>query len=184
MRALYSHEVKRVLTSTFYARTADVVAPDLLGTFLVRQEGSVRKALMITETEAYDGFEDKASHAARGRTARTETMYGNPGRWYVYLIYGMHNMLNIVTGQKDYPSAVLIRGVADIDGPGKLTRSLSIHREFNGKTASKKNDLWIEDRGVAMRAADILRTPRIGVDYAGEWARRPLRFVIKKGGVL
>lgn len=132
---------------------------------------------MITETEAYDGFEDLASHAAKGRTNRTEVMYGEPGRWYVYLIYGMYDMLNIVTGPVDYPSAVLIRGVSGIDGPGKLTRSLRISRAQNAMPAKKESGLWIEARGIVITPSEIQTTPRIGVAYAKEWAEKPWRFV-------
>lgn len=135
---------------------------------------------MITEVEAYDGFDDKASHAAKGKTKRTEVMYGPPGRWYVYFIYGMYEMLNIVTGKDGYPSAVLIRGVEGIDGPGKLTRELGITRAFNTKPATMGNGLWIEDRGITIPKSGMSATPRIGVAYAGKWARKKWRFVIKK----
>lgn len=168
--------MRRVVRPDFFARTADVVAPDLLGKFLVRD----RAAYLITETEAYDGFEDKASHASRGRTKRTEVMFGRPGHWYVYLIYGMHEMLNIVTGPESYPSAVLIRAVEGIEGPGKLTRALGITRSLNGRLATRATGLWIEDRGVAIASADIVSAPRVGVGYAGEWAEKEWRFTIQK----
>lgn len=168
--------MRRVLKEKFFSRTADIVAPDLLGKFLCTK----KQCFLITEVEAYDGFDDLASHAARGRTTRTEVMYGPPGCWYVYLIYGMYEMLNIVTGAKGYPSAVLIRAVEGLDGPGKLTRDLKITRAYNAKFASKKNRLWIEDRGVVISKKDISLTPRIGVAYAKEWAGVPWRFVLKK----
>jgi len=171
--------MRRVLRQDFFARTADVVAPELLGKYLVRSQGGSERALMITEAEAYDGFDDLASHAAKGKTLRTEVMYGKPGHWYVYLIYGMYEMLNIVTGKTDYPSAVLIRGAEGLDGPGKLTRELSITRALNAKPATKWNGLWIEDRGIFIPKNNIIATPRIGVAYAGEWAKKPWRFVMK-----
>jgi DNA-3-methyladenine glycosylase len=170
--------VARILKQDFFARTADLVAPDLLGKFLVREARGVRTALMITETEAYDGFADRASHASRGRTKRTDVMFGKAGHWYVYFIYGMYEMLNIVTGDEGYPSAVLIRGVAGIDGPGRLTRALRITRALNTEPATTRSGLWIEDRGVSVTAGSIMATPRIGVSYAGEWAEKEWRFVL------
>lgn len=133
---------------------------------------------MIIETEAYDGFEDKASHASRGETPRNKVMFGEAGVWYVYFVYGMHHMLNIVTGAKGYPSAVLIRGVEGISGPARLTKALGIDRAMNEQKAERKSGLWIEDRGVIVPKNRIERTPRIGVAYAGEeWAEKPWRFV-------
>ena len=133
---------------------------------------------MIIETEAYDGFDDLASHAARGRTARNEIMFGKPGHWYVYLIYGMYEMLNVVTGAEGYPSGVLIRGLEGIDGPGKLTRELKVTRSLNTQSVSKESGLWIEDRGMVISPKRIRKTPRIGVAYAGKWAKKPWRFHI------
>lgn len=135
---------------------------------------------MITETEAYDGPDDKASHAHRGKTARNEVMFREAGFWYVYLVYGMHHMLNIVTGKKEYPAAVLIRGAGEYDGPGKLAKALRINRQQNGKKAGRLGGLWIEDRGVSISKRRIQKTPRIGVAYAEEWAKKPYRFVLKK----
>lgn len=142
--------------------------------------GSVRR-LRIMETEAYDGPEDLACHASKGRTARTEVMFGEAGRWYVYLIYGMHEMLNLVTGPADYPAAVLIRGVEGMPGPGRLTRALGINRTcFNTRTACVEAGLWIEDDGWAPPRSRVQATPRIGIDYAGpKWEAKPWRFVLK-----
>ena len=95
------------------------MAENLLGKYLVRKIGNKEIALKINEIEAYDGFEDKASHAHKGKTERNKVMFGEAGNWYIYLVYGMHNMLNIVTGKKDYPAAILIRGAGDISGPGQ-----------------------------------------------------------------
>lgn len=169
----------RLLKKDFYERPTLSVAQELLGKYLVRHEGHKTSAFMITEVEAYDGLIDKASHAAKGMTLRNAVMYGVPGVWYVYLVYGMHNMLNIVTREKGYPAAVLIRGVEGISGPGRLTKALTITRRENEQRATQDSGLWIEDRGIVVPAKDILRTPRIGVDYAGEyWAQKPWRFVL------
>lgn len=172
--------MRRILKQSFFHRKATEVAPDLLGKFLTLERGAQRMSYMITETEAYDGPLDQASHASKGRTPRTEVMFGHAGHWYIYFIYGMYEMLNIVTGAKDYPSAVLIRGVESIDGPGKLTRDLGISRLLNTKAASSASGLWIEDHGIYIPKTSIARGPRIGVAYAGEWAKKPWRFVIKK----
>jgi len=144
----------------------------------VSKNGSISQR--ITEAEAYDGPDDLACHASKGRTARTEVMFGPAGRWYVYLVYGMHEMLNIVTGPPEYPAAVLIRGLDGVVGPGRLTKALGIDRRFNGKAAARRNGLYIEDDGAAIDESKIQATPRIGVAYAGaDWANRPYRFVWK-----
>src|SRR3954469_11003653 len=103
--------MKKVLSNTFFDRDTATVAQELLGTFLVRKIGRKEIAAMITETEAYDGPHDLASHASKGKTQRTEIMFGHPGNFYIYLVYGMHEMLNIVTREHGYPAAVLIRGI-------------------------------------------------------------------------
>lgn len=160
----------------FFERSALIVAKELVGKFLVRKIGTREYAFMITETEAYDGFKDKASHAYRGKTKRNEPMFGPAGYWYVYFTYGMHWMLNIVTGQKGYPAAALIRGVVGVNGPARLTKKLKIDKKFNGQKADKRNKLWIEDRGVKISAKKVKKTPRIGVAYAEEWAEKPYRY--------
>lgn len=167
------------LTAEFFARDAEQVAEDLIGTVLVREDGGLREAAMILETEAYVGPHDLACHAAKGRTPRTEAMFGPPGHWYVYFVYGMHWMLNIVTGTEGYPSAVLIRGVAGTNGPGRTAKRFGVNRELYGQLADTQTGLWIESRTHPLEKQRILRTPRIGVDYAGEWALKPLRFVLK-----
>lgn len=170
--------MKKVLSDKFFARPAPVVAEDLLGKFLVRKVNGKEISSMIIETEAYEGVEDLASHASKGRTARTEVMFGPPGHIYIYLIYGMYFMLNIVTGKKEEPSAVLIRGTEEFSGPGKLTKGTLINKELNTLTASPKTGLWFEDRGVKIDKKEIETTPRIGVSYAGRiWAKKPWRFV-------
>jgi len=172
--------MRKVLKQAFFQRPVLEVAPELLGKYLVHNDGQRETALMITETEAYDGEHDLACHAAKGRTARTEVMFGEAGVWYVYLVYGMHEMLNIVTSEPDYPAAVLIRAVAGQAGPGKLTKALNIDRRYNGHRAKKSTGLWLEDRGVVVELRQIAKAPRIGVDYAGKWAKKPWRFTLEK----
>lgn len=152
--------MQMILSLKFFERSAVKVARDLLGKFLVRRWRGKEIALMITEVEAYHGFNDKASHAARGLTPRNKIMFGEAGYWYIYFIYGTHWMLNIVTGKKGVPSAVLIRGVKGFNGPsagsgqgpGKLTKTFHINKSLNGKTADKKSGLWVEDRAKAREA--------------------------------
>lgn len=172
------HVLKHVLKKEYYDRPVLDVAPDLLGKFLVRKIDGITHAYMIVETEAYDGPLDLACHASKGRTKRTEVMFGVAGHWYVYFVYGMHHMLNIVTGPVGYPAAVLIRGVENIIGPGRVTKQLSINKTLNARKADTECGLWIEDRGVVIEPEKIIRTPRIGVAYAGEWAEKPYRFVL------
>ena len=168
------------LKRSFFVRPTLLVAKELLGKYLVRRRGSKHISLMITEVEAYIGPNDKACHASRGKTERNKVMFSDGGRWYVYFTYGMHWMLNIVTGPKNYPAAVLIRGTDKITGPARLTRCLKIDKKFNGLLAAKKSGLWIEDRGCKIKHSEIIKEPRIGVDYAGPvWAKKPWRFCIK-----
>jgi DNA-3-methyladenine glycosylase len=154
-----------------------VVARWLLGKALVRTTASGRSAWTITEVEVYDGESDRACHASRGRTPRTEVLYQPGGIWYVYLCYGIHEMLNLVTGPADYPAAVLIRGVRGINGPGRLTKRLQIDRRLNGLSAHPESGLHLEDTGYELPRRRIKAAPRIGVDYAGPvWAAKPWRF--------
>jgi len=172
--------MRKILTQKFFDRDTKVVATDLLGKFIVRKIRGKEVSVMITETEAYDGPKDLASHASKGMTKRTEVMFGHPGIFYIYLCYGMYYMLNVVTGKKDYPAAVLIRGVEGKNGPGKLTKFLKIDNKFNKKLAIPKNNLWLEDRGVKIPENNIKKTPRIGVDYAGPiWSKKKFRFLVK-----
>lgn len=172
-----------ILQDDFFNRDALIVAKELLGKYLVRKADGKETALMITEVEAYDGFEDKASHAHRGKTKRNEVMFGPPGYFYVYLVYGMHWMLNVTTGKKDYPAAVLIRGVEGFDGPAKLTKFLKIDKKLNDKKADLKAGLWFEDKGVKIKEKDIKKTSRIGVSYAGPiWSKKHYRFLLLLGG--
>ncbi len=157
------------------------LARGLIGRHLVRRfpDGRV-EARLIVETEAYDGERDLACHARAGRTARTAVMYAPGGCWYVYLCYGIHEMLNLVVGPADWPAAVLIRGVEGAVGPGRLTRRLAIGRELNGASAvDAASGLWLEDRGVRIPRGAIAAGPRVGVDYAGPvWAAKPWRFTL------
>jgi DNA-3-methyladenine glycosylase len=138
-------------------------------------DGSVGK-FKVTEAEAYRGSDDKACHASKGRTARTEIMFEEGGRLYIYLIYGMYWMLNIVTGEKDFPQAVLIRGVKEFPGPGRLTKALGIDKTFNGEDLVLSDRIWFEDPGLVHQ---VNIGPRIGVDYAGEyWKSRPWRYYL------
>lgn len=155
----------------------------LLGKALVRTRRGRAAAHVITEVEAYDSERDLACHASRGRTRRTETLYAAGGVWYVYLVYGMHNMLNVVTGPGGYPAAVLIRSAGSVRGPGRLARALAVDRRLNGAPARPGSGLHLEDVGLRVGRRDIVATPRIGVGYAGPvWARKPWRFVLARPG--
>ena len=172
-----------MLPKSFFMQDTCRVARDLIGKTLVRRyNGKIIRAV-ITETEAYKGFDDKASHASRGRTPRTAIMFGEAGKIYVYLVYGMYYCLNIVTEQKDFPSAVLIRGAVlqesgeAVDGPGRLTRALGIDKSLNAKTLGRSAGLWIEE-GVDIQKSRIIAGQRIGVAYAGEWVQKLWRFYL------
>jgi DNA-3-methyladenine glycosylase len=167
----------RILTAAFFDRPALTVARDLIGCRL--HAGDQTQSRVINETEAYVGPQDLASHASKGRTKRTEAMFGPPGSFYVYFVYGLHWMLNVVTGPGDYPSAVLIRGVEGIVGPARLTKALGINGDLHGKAANKETGFWFSNGSVAPRM--IQRSPRVGVDYAGPvWSAKPYRFVLGK----
>lgn len=171
----------KILGSDFFDRPTLVVAQELIGKFLVRERDGIEAAHMLTEVEAYDGFDDKASHAFRGRTPRNAVMFGPPGMLYVYFTYGMHHMLNVTTGPVDHPAAVLVRGVAGIRGPGRLTKALGITRALDQLPAVPATGLWFEDRSILVKRKDIERTPRIGVASAGpRWAGKKWRFVLRQ----
>lgn len=170
------------LKKDFFENDTVWVAKNLLGKILVNRNGKKITRALITETEAYCGFNDKASHASRGMTPRNKLMFGPAGHAYIYLVYGMHYCLNVVTEKENYPAAVLIRGVKiagnekDLNGPGKLTKFLNIGKNLNGEDMTKSNALWIENsNGAAFR---MNKGPRIGVDYAGDWAKKYWRFWI------
>ena len=174
--------VGRVLGQRFYARPTLDVARRLIGCSLVFDSGRGRRSGRIVETEAYVGQTDRACHASRGRTPRTEVMFGPPGHAYVFLVYGMHHCLNVVTEAEGFPAAVLIRavepraGIAEenASGPGRLCRVLGIDLDLN-RTDVTGPPLWIEAR--SGRAPRVTTTPRVGVDYAGSWAGKPWRFL-------
>lgn len=165
------------LARDFYIRDVLDVAPELVGKMLSLRgkNGELRKC-RITEVEAYRGEEDRACHAFRGRTGRTEVMYHIGGKVYVYFVYGMYWMLNIVTGPENEPQAALIRGVDGINGPGRLTRELKIDRSFYAEDLVSSDKMWIEDHGIS----HVIKTGRrIGISYAGEpWISKLWRFYI------
>ena len=175
----------------FECDTRDV-AKDLLGKILYRKAGQSLYRAIITETEAYHGESDLACHCSKGKTQRTSVMYDAPGHIYVYLIYGMYYMLNFVTMPKDFPAAVLIRGITNLqvsengqafknmpvktDGPGKLTKHLKVDNQFNRLKLHPDTGLWLADENIKIPENKIISTKRVGVDYAKEWADKPWRF--------
>jgi DNA-3-methyladenine glycosylase len=187
-----------VLPKSFYIRENVVeIAQELLGKVLYTHIGGEITAGIITETEAYAGITDKASHAYGGRrTARTEIMYAEGGVSYVYFTYGMHYLFNVITNKKEIPHAVLIRGIYPFigteimlkrtgkqkagknltNGPAKLTKALGITKAQNGLSLLTREEIWIEDHGLKAEPANIVASPRIGIDYAGEDALLPYRF--------
>lgn len=164
------------LKKEFFERSAVAVARDLIGKFIQR-EG--RTGLMITETEAYEGPDDKASHARHGRTERNAPLYMPAGTIYVYRIYGVHWMLNVVCGAPDHPAAVLLRSAGEVTGPGRLAKALAVDQSFNAKPLGPPAGLWVEDRHVWIDPAKVAATPRIGIGYAGDFIDKPWRFLLK-----
>ncbi len=174
-----------VLPQSFFERSALIVARELLGKVLVRRYRGKEIRGIITETEAYIGPHDLAAHSSKGRTARTEVMFGPAGRWYVFFNYGVHWMLNVVTGKEGHAAAVLIRGLDTVSGPGRLTKALKIDKSLYGKRIAPESGLWIEDAGIVLPRGAIKRTPRIGVDYAGPvWAGKLYRFIFNPSAPL
>jgi len=153
------------------------VAPGLLGKRLVRAGPDGSNSLFtITETEAYRGGEDLACHASKGRTPRTEAMFGEGGHLYMYLIYGMYWMMNVVTAGEDIPQAVLIRGLREASGPGRLTRLIGVDRTFYGEDLVTSRRIWIEGDG---SSPPYTTGPRVGIEYAGDpWKDMPWRFIM------
>jgi DNA-3-methyladenine glycosylase len=184
------------LSRSFYSRPALDVANDLLGKVLVRRIGRKNLSGKIVETEAYVGPHDLACHASKGHTARTSIMFGPPGYAYVYMIYGFYFCLNVVTEPPGHPAAVLIRAIEPLDnvglmrklrrnparetnitsGPGKLCMAMSIDKQLNGADLLG-TAIWIEDR--SLDAGNIRTSPRVGVDYAGEFKDKPWRFFVE-----
>ncbi|MDR3418890.1 MAG: DNA-3-methyladenine glycosylase [Nevskia sp.] len=172
------------LPREFYDRDTIQVARELLGKYLVMRRGGGERVGRIVETEAYLGPHDLAAHSSKGRTPRTEVMFGPPGHAYVYLIYGMHHCVNVVTQAEGHASAVLLRALEPVrnlearcQGPGLLCKAMGIDRRLNGHDLVSE-DFFIAEPEQPQRIA-IVRRPRIGVDYAGHWAKRLLRFYIR-----
>lgn len=172
-----------ILTCAYFNRPTVQVARSLVGKYLVRCIDGREIAGKIVEVEAYVGPLDRACHASKGRTQRTEVLFGPPGVAYVYLIYGMYHCLNVVTEREEFPSAVLIRAIEIdgelIDGPGRLCRALQIDRGLNRVDLTTGEFLWFEDRGVLVGKGDVGVHPRIGVDYSGKWAEKLWRFRLR-----
>lgn len=188
------------LPFSFYQdTTVNQLAVQLLGKYLYTSVNGEVTGGVIVETEAYNGVEDKASHAYGGRfTDRTKIMYGHGGMSYVYLCYGIHHLFNVVTAPQDTPHAVLIRGLEPVTGldvmlrrrnmpalkpnltagPGALAKALGIDKKLNAKDLGG-DEIWIEDNGLIIKAADIVASPRVGVDYAGDHALLPWRYYVK-----
>lgn len=163
----------------FFTRDVLIVAPELVGKLLcVKTESGEIIKQRITQTEAYKGTEDKGCHASKGKTDRTKVMFELGGRIYVYLVYGMHWLFNIVTGKEDEPEAVLIRETVEYGGPAKLTKALKIGKTFYGEDITESERIWVEDDGYK---PEIKTLPRVGIDYAGEyWANIEWRFADSK----
>jgi DNA-3-methyladenine glycosylase len=173
----------RILPRIYFNRPTLTVAKSLIGKYLVRVVDGRILTGRIIEVEAYVGPQDKACHASKGRTQRTDVMFGPAGVAYVYLIYGMYHCLNVVTEREEFPSAVLIRAIELdgklIDGPGRLCRALQIDRRLNRADLTTGESVWFEDRGELVKKGEVGVHSRIGVDYAGEWAKKPWRFRLR-----
>lgn len=167
-----------ILDYNFFNRDVLEVAPDLVGKLIVRNINGEIIKLRISEVEAYRGEDDTACHAHKGKTKRTKVMYGEAGRYYIYLCYGIHYLLNIVTGNINEPQAVLIRATLEANGPGKLTKMLKIDNTLNDKKAEKENRLWIEDDGYKCK---YTCDKRIGIAYATKEDQDKLwRYILEK----
>lgn len=164
------------LSSSYYQKDSLFLAQNMIGKTLVRrfEDGTLLRR-KIMETEAYIGEEDKASHARMGKTKRNQIMYDRGGLVYMYLIYGVHWMLNIVSGKENSPEAILIRGVEGCVGPGRVGKLYQLDGSFYGEDLAQSDKIWIEDTPLE---GNILSTPRIGIDYAEEtWRNKPWRFI-------
>jgi len=185
-------EKNRLIKADFFRRETMVVAREILGKLLVRKVGGQRLSGRITEVEVYHGMDDLACHASRGRTVRTEVMFGEAGRVYVYLIYGMYYCLNLVTMPPGWPAAILVRGMVPVegieimkknrlkknvglsnltDGPGKICQAMGIDKSLNGKRLGQKAGLWLEDDGMEVGKKKIVYGKRVGVGYAKHCAQ-------------
>jgi len=200
-----SNYMKKTLGRSFFNRSTLTVAKDLLGKFIIRKYRGRKIAGIITETEAYIGPHDRASHSFGGKiTKRNLAEYMDGGHIYIYLVYGMHWQFNISTRGKGIPECVLIRAAVPVsfkesrksaiqssqlyeldknkgvaDGPGKLCRYFKLDKSFYGEDVCASRRIWFEDRGIKIPVKRIKKGPRIGIDYAGEiWAKKPWRFYI------
>ena len=163
--------------AAFFLKTSLEAAPLLVGKLICRKTDSEIIKLRITETECYMGEEDKACHASKGKTPRNSILYETGGIYYVYLIYGMHYLLNIVFGEKESPQGVLIRCCEGFEGPARLSKRLGVTKEFNRESAILSGRMWLEDDGLK---PETISLPRVGIDYVGEyWRDIPWRFKSK-----
>jgi DNA-3-methyladenine glycosylase len=163
------------LNRDFYSRDVLIVAPDLLAKNLFISRAGIPESYKITEVEAYRGEEDQASHARFGKTARNIIMYDQGGFLYIYLIYGIYWMLNIVTGPAGNPQAILVRGLKNLSGPGVLTRGLGIDKSYHGQDLVTSRRIWIEDSD---EKPLVIQKPRVGIHYAGEpWISHAWRYI-------
>lgn len=172
----------------FYAQDTISVARSLLGSYLIVEHPTMTQIGRIVETEAYLGRSDLAAHSSKGITPRTKVMFGPPGHAYIYLIYGMYHCFNIVTEPEGSGTAVLIRALEPVDnislnasGPGRLCKALALDRTYNAQDlCSNDTALYVcPPSSPALHANEAIQsTPRIGVDYAGDWALKPLRFLL------
>ncbi len=176
--------LRRKVPRAFYDRDTVAVARDLLGKHLILVSRGVERIGKIVEVEAYLGTSDLASHSSRGMTGRTRVMFGPPGHAYVYLVYGMHCCMNVVTEREGHASAVLLRAIEPVKnvegstrGPGRLCKAMQIDRRLNGHDLTS-DDFYIADPPVS-EPLSIVKRARVGVDYARHWARRLLRFYIR-----
>ncbi len=171
------------LPRSFYNRDTTLVAQELLGKYLVHQVNGITRIGKIVETEAYLGPHDLAAHSCKGLTSRTQAMFGPPGHAYIYLIYGVHYCMNIVTEPEGHASAVLLRAIEPVEnidgrtqGPGLLTRAMQIDKSLYAHDLTG-DIFYLADPGEKTKI-EITKRPRIGVDYAGDWAKKLLRFYI------
>jgi len=172
-----------VLDKEYFSRPATELAGDLLGKWLCVRQGECVLRRRITETECYFGEGDTACHAHKGRTPRTDTLYQAGGITYIYLCYGIHSLLNIVTGAQDHPEAVLIRGVEGASGPGRVTKLLGLTTAQNRTPLCPQFGIWVEDDGAP--TPDFITAPRVGIDYAAPADRdRPWRYIVKEGSIV
>jgi len=180
--------MKPRLPKKFYQQPTLKVAQGLLGKYIIREWRGRKIKGKIVETEAYIGPEDKASHAYQGRVTKRNKVVFLPGGYiYIYLVYGMYWQLNITTSLEEAPECVLIRSLEPVSntekvasGPGKLCRYLKLNKSFYGEDLMSSKRIWIEDRGKHILKRNIVKKPRIGIDYAQEWVQKPWRFYIRR----